>query len=1077
MLFNATQPEEIRVALVDGRRLYNLDIESAALCQKKANIYKARITRLEPSLEAAFVNYGSDRHGFLPLKEISREYFKKGSSPGKRLNIKEALYEGQELLVQVDKEERGNKGAALTTFISLAGRYLVLMPNNPRASGISRRIEGDDRNDLRTAMEAIKTPDKMGVIVRTAGIGKSTDELQADLDYLLHLWGAISTADPDRSAPFLIYQESNITLRAIRDYLRSDITEIIIDDQKTYQEAHDFMQRVMPHNVNKLRLYTDTTPLFTRYQIETQIETVYQREVVLPSGGSIVIDHTEALISIDINSARATRGSDIEETALQTNMEAADEIARQLRLRDLGGLIVIDFIDMTPVRHQREVENCLKNALKDDRARVQLSRISRFGLLEMSRQRLRPSLGESTHIICPRCNAQGTIRTVESLSLSILRILEEQAVKENTGKLLVHVPINVATFLLNEKRHNINSLEKRYALTISTIPNPDLETPHYHIERIHLNDTSKMQSNSYQLLRTINLEDNILNKVNTDIKETDIPAVTQTQQIPAAPTGGLIRRLWNSLFVPKAKQAPSLTTENRSEVPANKPQARQNREYQGKQQGNNTNTNQNRDYKSNRKNAGKKPYNKEDKSRQYKRKYNANKETKNNTPYPNKKDKRATIKSNSSTSSPNKNATQAVASTQEQALPLTAEKDTSIPATEITTTAMDKKVVMDDSPATTASSITTTQENTLLSSVIIPDIIEEERMPLSTRYARISQRKAVVRFTLPSDRPSWLEPDNKEEIVSSHRFNRISFTSPPRKKYSDNTHTASIEENKNTETPPTVSTEDITSAITSPSSISTDTSQTPVIPPIQEGEKTMTSITLPDNTANIALVPEDSTSQEEKNTEKSMTKEPVAALSIGSESDQAHQIATPVTITDEIEKTETPRSEEEVAQDHNDIQSIGTKEIMVDGNPEPLQVINEEGVLEVPKEKIVKKATRTRKKTTSKTSTRSKTKRASTKNSVKRATHATKTEDDEAAPPKKTKRPYNRKKAVKKKSTSNKISSSSASSTNQDEPAVTKKKPLATAKKKSVSKAKKPAANKTAAHTKTKDTTTPEIDG
>ncbi|MDH5660422.1 MAG: Rne/Rng family ribonuclease, partial [Gammaproteobacteria bacterium] len=413
MLFNATQSEELRVALVDGQRLYDLDIETAIRETKKSNIYKGKITRVEPSLEAAFVDYGSERHGFLPLKEISRNYFKEGVDVSGRVNIKEVLREGQEIVIQVAKEERGNKGAALTTFISLAGRYSVLMPNNPRAGGVSRRIEGEARSEARDALSALDIPADMGLIIRTAGIGKSVEELQWDLDYLMNLWKSIDSASKDRPAPFLIYQESSLITRTIRDYFRNDINEVIIDEPAIYEQARQFMEQVMPNNLHKVKLYDDPVPLFTRYQIETQIESAFQREVRLPSGGSLVIDHTEALISIDINSARATKGGDIEETAFNTNLEAADEIARQLRLRDLGGLVVIDFIDMTPAKNQREVENRMRDALKVDRARVQVGRISRFGLLEMSRQRLRSSLGESSQLVCPRCSGQGTIRGVE----------------------------------------------------------------------------------------------------------------------------------------------------------------------------------------------------------------------------------------------------------------------------------------------------------------------------------------------------------------------------------------------------------------------------------------------------------------------------------------------------------------------------------------------------------------------------------------------------------------------------------------------------------------------------------------
>ncbi|HHK3263702.1 TPA: ribonuclease E [Pseudomonas aeruginosa] len=484
MLINATQPEELRVALVDGQRLFDLDIESGAREQKKANIYKGRITRVEPSLEAAFVDFGAERHGFLPLKEISREYFKK--SPEGRINIKEVLSEGQEVIVQVEKEERGNKGAALTTFISLAGRYLVLMPNNPRAGGISRRIEGEERNELREALNGLNAPADMGLIVRTAGLGRSTEELQWDLDYLLQLWSAIKEASGERGAPFLIYQESNVIIRAIRDYLRQDIGEVLIDSIDAQEEALNFIRQVMPQYASKVKLYQDSVPLFNRFQIESQIETAFQREVKLPSGGSIVIDPTEALVSIDINSARATKGGDIEETALQTNLEAAEEIARQLRLRDIGGLIVIDFIDMTPAKNQRAVEERVREALEADRARVQVGRISRFGLLEMSRQRLRPSLGETSGIVCPRCNGQGIIRDVESLSLSlaILRLIEEEALKDRTAEVRARVPFQVAAFLLNEKRNAITKIELRTRARIFILPDDHLETPHFEVQRL-----------------------------------------------------------------------------------------------------------------------------------------------------------------------------------------------------------------------------------------------------------------------------------------------------------------------------------------------------------------------------------------------------------------------------------------------------------------------------------------------------------------------------------------------------------------------------------------------------------------
>ncbi|WP_353668499.1 ribonuclease E [Marinomonas sp. THO17] len=503
MLINATQQEELRVALVDGQRLYDLDIESGSREQKKSNIYKGKITRVEPSLEAAFVDFGAERHGFLPLKEISKTYFSKKVSNDGRINIKDVISEGQEVIVQVDKEERGNKGAALTTFVSLAGRYLVLMPNNPRAGGISRRIDGDDRSQLKEAMSGLSTPENGGLIVRTAGVGRSTEELQWDLDYLETLWASITKAAAEKPAPFLIYQESNIVIRAIRDYLREDIGEVLIDEKQAYQDAVNFVMQVMPHFKSRIKLYTDSTPLFNRFQIETQIETAFQREVRLPSGGSIVIDPTEALVSIDINSARATKGGDIEETALQTNLEAADEIARQLRLRDIGGLVVIDFIDMTPVRNQKEVENRMKNALEADRARVQLGRISRFGLLEMSRQRLRPSLGETSGIVCPRCNGQGFIRDVESLALSVLRLIEEECAKERTAQIRAVLPVSVATFLLNEKRTNIAKIEKRNSVHIILVPNPHMETPHFEVERIR-DDNSVISQNdtSYNLVET-----------------------------------------------------------------------------------------------------------------------------------------------------------------------------------------------------------------------------------------------------------------------------------------------------------------------------------------------------------------------------------------------------------------------------------------------------------------------------------------------------------------------------------------------------------------------------------------------
>ncbi|MEM0514708.1 ribonuclease E [Pseudoalteromonas sp. YIC-827] len=496
MLINATQQEEMRVALVDGQRLYDLDIESPGHEQKKANIYKGKITRIEPSLEAAFVDYGAERHGFLPLKEIARTYFPSGYTFSGRPNIKDVIREGQEVIVQVDKEERGQKGAALTTFISVAGSYLVLMPNNPRAGGISRRIEGDERVELKEALSRLDLPKGMGLIVRTAGVGKSYEELEYDLKALLVHWQAIKDAADSGKAPFLIHQESNVIFRAIRDYLRRDIGEILIDKPRVFEEAKAHIERFRPDFMNRVKLYQNDVPLFTHYQIESQIESAFQREVRLPSGGSIVIDPTEALTSIDINSSKATKGSDIEETALNTNLEAADEIARQLRLRDLGGLIVIDFIDMTPPRHQREVENRLKDAARQDRARVQIGKISRFGLLEMSRQRLRPSLGEASQGSCPRCSGQGTIRSNESIALSILRLIEEEAIKDNTAQVNAQVPVAVGAYLLNEKRRSVQRIEKRHNCDVVIIPNQHMETPHYEVVRLRKDET--LEAASYE---------------------------------------------------------------------------------------------------------------------------------------------------------------------------------------------------------------------------------------------------------------------------------------------------------------------------------------------------------------------------------------------------------------------------------------------------------------------------------------------------------------------------------------------------------------------------------------------------
>jgi ribonuclease E len=556
MLFNATHPEELRVAIVDGQKLLDLDIESSAYQQKKGNIYKGKVTRVEPSLEAAFVDYGAERQGFLPLKEISRLYFTghDNKTPIGQVRIKDVIKEGQELTVQIEKEERGNKGAALTTFISLAGRYLVLMPNNPKGGGISRRIEGEERAELRDVLAQLKVPNDYAVIVRTAGIGKSVEELQWDFDYLAQLWQAISKAGAERPAPFLIYQESSLVIRAIRDYLRTDIGEILIDTQEIYERALKFMQQVMPHNVHKLKLYEDDIPLFSRYQIEHQIESAFSREVRLEAGGAVVFDHTEALVTIDVNSSRATKGSDIEETALNTNLEAADEIARQLRIRDLGGLIVIDFIDMTPARNQRAVENRLHEALKVDRARVQVGRISRFGLLEMSRQRLRPSLGESSSLVCPRCEGTGHIRSVQSSALNILRFIQEEAMKENTAALHVHLPVDTATFLLNEKRYEISAIESHIGTPILIIPTPELETPHYHVRRLR---SDELESDGAMPSYAISLEpDEAAESSRATPPTVEKPAVGQIAPTgiaprPARPGESLIKRLVKKLFNPE----------------------------------------------------------------------------------------------------------------------------------------------------------------------------------------------------------------------------------------------------------------------------------------------------------------------------------------------------------------------------------------------------------------------------------------------------------------------------------------------------------------------------------------------
>ncbi|NML24805.1 Rne/Rng family ribonuclease [Zoogloea dura] len=536
MLFNATQAEELRVAIVDGQKLIDLDIESAAKEQRKSNIYKAVITRIEPSLEAAFVDYGAERHGFLPFKEISRAYFQPGVEAS-RASIKEALKEGQELIVQVEKDERGNKGAALTTFVSLAGRYLVLMPNNPRGGGVSRRVEGDERAELRDVMDQLEVPGGMSLIARTAAIGRNAEELQWDLNYLLQLWRAIDGAAQAQEGAFLIYQEGSLVIRAIRDYFQPDIGEILIDTDDVYEQARQFMAHVMPQNVNRVKRYHDDVPLFSRFQIEHQIESAYSRQVSLPSGGAIVIDHTEALVSVDVNSGRATRGADIEETAFKTNCEAADEVARQLRLRDLGGLIVIDFIDMESQKNQREVENRLRDALRYDRARVQTGKISRFGLLELSRQRLRPALAETSYIPCPRCNGTGHIRSTESSALHILRILEEEAMKDNTGALHCQVPVDVATFLLNEKRDDIAKIEIRHKVGLVLIPNRHLETPQHEIVRLRHDQLNQEDSSvpSYRMATKPADENYTPPSANTDKparQEAAVKGITPDQPAP-----------------------------------------------------------------------------------------------------------------------------------------------------------------------------------------------------------------------------------------------------------------------------------------------------------------------------------------------------------------------------------------------------------------------------------------------------------------------------------------------------------------------------------------------------------------
>ncbi len=564
MLINATQSEETRIALVDGQQLYDLDVETPHHQKKKANIYKGKITRIEQHLEAAFVDYGSERHGFLPFKEVAKEYYPKDHT-GERLSISNVLKEGQEVIVQVQKEERGNKGAALSTQITLAGPYIVMMPNNPKAGGISRRIEGEDRSETRDSLSEVNIPEGMGLIIRTAGVGKSTEELQWGVNYLTQLWDAIKTTAEEKPAPFLIHQESDIVILAIRDYLRQDIGEIIIDNMEVFHKARDFIQHVMPQQVFKVKPYQDTVPLFTRFQIESQIETAYQREVTLPSGGVIVIDITEALTAIDINSSRSTKGGDIEETAFHTNMEAAHEIARQLRLRDLGGLVVIDFIDMHSNKNQREIENKMRESVRPDRARVQIGKISRFGLLEMSRQRLRPSIEESTQIPCPRCKGVGVIRGVESLALSILRLLEEEAMKENTRRVTVQLPIDVATFLLNEKRGQITHIEDRHGLHLLIVPNEHLITPQYIMDRARHND--EVSDGSSYTIKEIAIPEEFAVTEPAIPKTKEEPALKNMEPSAAPPAPkpnktspqagdtkpSLFSRLWKTLFTAEKK--------------------------------------------------------------------------------------------------------------------------------------------------------------------------------------------------------------------------------------------------------------------------------------------------------------------------------------------------------------------------------------------------------------------------------------------------------------------------------------------------------------------------------------------
>ena len=586
MLFNATQAEELRVAIVDGQTLLDLDIETLGKEQRKGNIYKGVITRIEPSLEACFVDYGTDRHGFLPFKEVSRSYFQ--DYEGGRARIQDVLKEGMQVIVQVEKDERGNKGAALTTFISLAGRYLVLMPNNPRGGGVSRRIEGEERQELKAAMAELDVPRGMSLIARTAGIGRSVDELQWDFNYLQQLWQAIEEAGKAHHEPYLLFMESSLLIRAIRDYYRPDIGEILVDNQEVYEQISEFMSYVMPNNVGRLKLYQDHTPLFSRFQIEHQIESAFARSVSLPSGGAIVIDHTEALVSIDVNSARATRGADIEETAFKTNMEAAEEVARQMRLRDLGGLVVIDFIDMENPKHQRDVETVLRDALKKDRARVQMGKLSRFGLLELSRQRLKPALGESSHIACPRCAGTGVIRSIESTALHVLRIIQEEAMKDNTGEVHAQVPVDVATFLLNEKRAELFGLEERLDVSVFLIPNIHLENPHYEITRVRTDDVDENAEPSYKRVEVPEEDDSAKpfggDKAKLARAEPAVKGVKHSQPAPvqAEPSSGgwwhNLKKWFKSLFSSgSAESSNSESSRTTTPRPANSRRNAQNR--------------------------------------------------------------------------------------------------------------------------------------------------------------------------------------------------------------------------------------------------------------------------------------------------------------------------------------------------------------------------------------------------------------------------------------------------------------------------------------------------------------------